>query len=138
MMAPVLVTDTMLKMRANDLELRAERSRRARGPVVTVAALDDLTAEVGIRRARPADHDALVALARVDSRAPLAGTVLVAELDGALVAARSLEEGTAVADPFSSSAGPAALLAVRAEQIAAAGGVSERRRLALRLRRHPA
>src|SRR5690349_11127454 len=55
---------------------------------------------VVLRAAGPHDARALERLARLDSRRPLGGPVLVAEEDGVLRAALSLTDGTVVADPF--------------------------------------
>jgi hypothetical protein len=137
-MLPVQVMDIVLNVRSRELQARAERSRRAHkgaGDVVPEAA----SAPVRIRRAQPEDRDGLAVLAELDGhRRPLQGPVLVAELGGRLVAARSLEDGSAVADPFSASAGPAALLRLRAEQVMAPARVEAGRRLAPRLRRRAA
>ena len=46
------------------------------------------------------DDDELVRLAELDSARPLAGPALVAETDGAIVAALCLSTGRAIADPF--------------------------------------
>ena len=67
---------------------------------------------VVIRAARGSDGDALERLARLDSQRPPAGDVLVAEQDGALVAA--LAGDRVVADPFRPTADLIALLRVRA------------------------
>lgn len=65
----------------------------------------DAGAELTVRPARYEDHDALERLAALDSARPLAGgQVLVAEVDGRLIAAVSLHDGRAVADPFAPSA----------------------------------
>jgi hypothetical protein len=62
-----------------------------------------------VRRATAADAPALVDLAALDSARPLAGDVVVAEADGALVAAVS-RDGRAVADPFLRTADVVAML----------------------------
>jgi hypothetical protein len=77
-----------------------------------------------IRAARGSDGPALARLAALDSATVPAGELLVAELDGALVAARSLSTGDVIADPFSRSADVVALLDVHA----AATSVRPRRR----------
>jgi len=87
---------------------------------------------VVIRPARDADLAALVDLAALDSSAPLAGSVLVAEVDGEIHAARSLDDDRAIADPFRASGSAAGLLAMRARQLRAADGGAAR---ASRLRR---
>ena len=53
-----------------------------------------------LRYAGPADGDALLRLAELDSRRAPRGVVLVAEVRDELVAAVSLDDGHAVADPF--------------------------------------
>ncbi len=68
-----------------------------------------------IRTATGADAEALRRLAELDSSRALAGRVLVAETDGALRAATSLDDGRVVADPFVLSAGITALLQTRSK-----------------------
>ena len=68
-----------------------------------------------IRMATGADAEALRRLAELDSSRALAGRVLVAEADGALRAATSLDDGRVVADPFVPSTGIVALLQTRSE-----------------------
>ena len=63
-----------------------------------------------IRPARPQDDSALTRLAALDSAAPLRGDVLLAESRGAPVAALSLADGRAVADPFAAAAPAVAAL----------------------------
>jgi hypothetical protein len=53
-----------------------------------------------LRTARADDHADLIRLAALDGARPLAGPALVAEENGALVAALCLSTGRAVADPF--------------------------------------
>src|SRR3954447_19794223 len=62
------------------------------------------------RTARPQDAHNLVRLAALDSAAPLTGDVLLAEARGRPVAALSLADGRAVADPFERSAPAVAAL----------------------------
>jgi hypothetical protein len=69
--------------------------QRLRGPVQPLPA-----AHPTIRYAGPGDAAALKDLADLDSSRPPRGAVLVAEVDGALWAAVSLDDGHAVADPF--------------------------------------
>jgi hypothetical protein len=72
-----------------------------------------------IRRAEPRDRRGLTRLAGRDSRPGPKGEVLVAEVDGELVAARSLTDGLAIADPFRPTAAVASLLAELAESLLA-------------------
>ena len=53
-----------------------------------------------LRMARADDHADLFRLAALDSALPLAGPALIAEENGAIVAALCLSTGRAVADPF--------------------------------------
>jgi hypothetical protein len=83
-----------------------------------------LAPSVLIRAARGSDGAAIARLAALDSAAVPAGELLVAEVDGTLVAVRSLVTGGVVADPFRPTADIVALLALRA---AAVGAGSDRR-----------
>lgn len=60
-----------------------------------------ITTPITIRLATPDDESGLIRLAALDSaEAVPAGRVLLAEVDGELHAALSLEDGSAIADPF--------------------------------------
>jgi hypothetical protein len=62
---------------------------------------DSLTTPVTIRLATPDDQLALYRLAALDSApSPPAGRVLLAEMDGELAAALSLDDESVIADPF--------------------------------------
>ena len=76
-------------------------------------------AAVTIREAYPDDDAALRRLAALDSRSPLTGRVILAEQDGELRAALSLDDGTAIADPFRFTASLVALLRLHAGGLAA-------------------
>jgi hypothetical protein len=67
-----------------------------------------------IRRAVPDDLETLRYLAALDSARALLGDVLVAEADGAIHAAYSVEERRAIADPFYPTAELVELLEMRA------------------------
>jgi hypothetical protein len=69
---------------------------------------------VVIRLATPADVADLHRLAALDSARALAGTVLVAEADGQIRAAYSMDQRRAIADPFTPTAGLVTLLETRA------------------------
>jgi hypothetical protein len=84
-------------------------------------------ASLSLRAAGPADRDALAPLAALDSAAALHGPVLVADAGGGPVAAVSLADGRAVADPFTHSAEALALLRLRARQQASVAPVGRRR-----------
>ena len=70
-----------------------------------------------IRVATPFDDAELQRLAALDSARPLGGTVLVAQSDGRIDAALSLDEGRAIADPFRPSAGLVEVLRARAARL---------------------
>jgi hypothetical protein len=82
---------------------------------------------VTIRYARPDDALALLDLADLDSSHAPAGIVIVAEVGGQLWAARSLDDGHAIADPFRPSGELSFLLAERARQVQAAAAPREGR-----------
>ena len=83
--------------------------------------------DVTIRYARPDDALALLDLADLDSSHAPDGVVLVAEVDGRIWAAHSLDDGHAVADPFRPTGELAFLLAQRARQVATAARPPRRR-----------
>ena len=72
------------------------------------------TDTVVIRRAVTDDLDALRYLAALDSARALLGDVLVAERDGIVLAAYSVDEQRAIADPFVATADLVTLLETRA------------------------
>ena len=87
--------------------------------------------ELKLREATADDDAQLFQLARLDSRGrPPAGRLIVAEDDGRLVAALSLDDGDTIADPFRPTAAVVALLRLRANQVRGPRRLG-RRRLAL-------
>jgi hypothetical protein len=81
----------------------------------------DAADAVTIRMAAPADAAALSRLAELDSAPQLEPVpALVAEVRGELHAALAIDSGRAIADPFEPTAELVAMLAQRAEQLAAA------------------
>jgi hypothetical protein len=67
-----------------------------------------------IREATPDDTHALRRLAQLDSQRPLAGQVLIGELQGRPAAAISLVDGRVIADPFRPTGQLTPLLRIRA------------------------
>ena len=67
-----------------------------------------------IRRATDADIGALADLAILDSREPLSGPALIAEVDGVARAALDLDDGSVAADPFAHTAELVELLRLHA------------------------
>ena len=76
--------------------------------------------DVVLRRSTAQDATALTRLAQLDGAPRPAGAVLVAELDGEIVAAVPFEGGRAIADPFSPTAELVELLQTRARLLAKA------------------
>jgi hypothetical protein len=72
-----------------------------------------------IRVATRFDDAELHRLAALDSARPLGGTVIVAQSDGRIDAALSIDEGRAVADPFRPTAHLLASMRVRARGLQA-------------------
>ena len=112
----------------------------------TAAALDDdhrraaaehrrvssLRGAIALRRATADDDRAVARLAQLDDTTAPQGELLLAELDGRLVAALPIDGGRAVADPFVSTQEIVSLMELRASAIT---GTSVRRLRARRLRR---
>ena len=73
-----------------------------------------------IRLARCDDADAIGRLARLTDRRVPATTLLVAEVDGEVVAAAPVGGGVALTDPFAVTYDVTELLALRATQLRAA------------------
>jgi hypothetical protein len=96
--------------------------RRARTTEAGVAV--EAEAVVTLRFACFDDAPDLLRLAQLDSASPLRDPILVGEVSGRMVAALSLTDGRAIADPFVLSAGVVELLRARARQLEGA----ERRR----------
>jgi hypothetical protein len=76
--------------------------------------------EISIRLATARDAQALARLADLDSAPPLDGAAVLAERDGEVIAAVALDDRRSAADPFAPTHDVLELLAMRAEQIAAA------------------
>ena len=129
--------------RSAELRRQAESRRRVRfGRKARAArrreADSSVISDVTVRRLNhgPSDRAALDYLADLDSREPLEGEVLGAELDGALVAAISLSTGDVIADPFTRTDQIRSLLELRARQLRGRGA-SLRRLRGARLQRAP-
>ena len=99
-------------------------------PATTITAAPSVL----IRAARGSDGTELERIAQLDSTHVPAGSLLVAEADGRLVAAIASSTGEAIADPFLPTADVVALLQLRAGGASASRG---RRTLADRLGLRP-
>jgi len=105
-------------------QMAAERVRELRraGAVARLKAATPARVahepDVLIREGRHSDHLAIQALAVLDAAEEPLGRVLVAEVEGSIVAALPLGGGSAFSDPFRHTADLVALLEARAKQIA--------------------
>src|SRR5436305_10938253 len=70
-----------------------------------------------IRLAGRNDANALRSLATLDSRLPLTGPAMLAEVDGTVRAALDLSDGSVAADPFVRTAEVVELLRLRARRL---------------------
>lgn len=86
----------------------------AHTPSMSAAAFPATTDTIVVRRAVRADSTDLERLSVLDSARPLTGAILIAESDGVLRAALSLDDGRLVADPFTATAPHTALLRTHA------------------------
>lgn len=90
----------------------------AMSPMSPLSPTTPLTPPMTIRSAYADDAVAILRLAALDSApAPREGALLVAEIEGELVAALCLLDGAAIADPFLPTAGIVRLLRARAAQL---------------------
>jgi hypothetical protein len=78
---------------------------------------------ITIRRATTEDRHAIQHVADRDTRRAPASDVLIAEVDGEVVAAKPLDGGEPVADPFRASAEVVRMLEIRAEHMRGADKV---------------
>ena len=108
--------------------IAADRERALRGKART-AWQSRRHGALKIRAATDADMPALVRLARLDSSRPPRGTLILAEDDGKILAAMSVEDGASIADPFHATASIVAMLRLRAEQLRPTAAPSPRRPL---------
>jgi len=79
------------------------------------------TGAIVIRRATDADIRALADLAILDSREPLSGPALIAEVDGVTRAALDTADGSVAADPFAPTVELVELLRLHARTTRTAG-----------------
>ena len=86
----------------------------------TVASAVGGRGTISIRRARPADGRAIARLEALADRRLPTGPILLAEVDGELVAAAPEDGGLAVSDPFRVTLDVAELLRLRWSQLRAA------------------
>ncbi len=80
--------------------------------------METTASHISIRLATQDDDKTLLRLAALDSAAAPNGSVLVADVDGEIVAAHSLKKHRSIADPFRATADVRELLELRARQAA--------------------
>ena len=80
--------------------------------------METTASHINIRLANEADNSSLLRLAALDSSPAPSGDVLVADLDGEIIAARSIGRSRSIADPFRPTADIRELLDLRASQAA--------------------
>src|SRR6266511_172712 len=98
-MRPALTAE-MARVVVEERVEAAERYRRQKEARVAARERPDVYDSVTVRFAGEEDQASLHRLARRDGGRVPSGTLLVADVDGALLAARSLANGDTIADPF--------------------------------------
>jgi hypothetical protein len=94
---------TLSRSRVEDLHARRPISKRR-----------SQTGAITIRHAAADDMKSLERLAALDSRRVPSGELFVAEVDGRLLAATSIDTGAVIADPFEHTAALVELLQIQA------------------------
>ena len=127
-MRPALTAE-MARVVIDDRLQDAERFRRSKDARLAAAGQPDVYDAVTVRLAGADDDGALRRLVELDSGTAPRGPLLVAEVDGDVLAARSLVDGRSVANPFVHTAHLTELLALRSAHLRANGdGPHQRRR----------
>jgi hypothetical protein len=112
-------TQVTLHDRQRELDRRARTAYLHRG---LPDPIDKPVDPVVLRLCSVCDDEALDRLAALEGRPTPLGRHVLAEIDGVVVAARSLISGDVLADPFRPTAHLLPLLALRASQVAPASG----------------
>jgi len=131
-MRPTLTAE-VADMMTQDRIAAAERYRRRREAERLASGPDGYDAVV-VRLADECDHTALRRLVVCAGAMDLRGPILVAEAEGRMLAARSLADGHAVADPVRRTGQLAELLALRALHMRASPAAPSPSRFRRRLR----
>jgi hypothetical protein len=127
MISPAL-TLAVAQAKADDLRRAADagRRRQPRAQPDRPGAGDE---SVTLRFASPADEKPLARLAALDSAEAPAQPVLLAEVDGQVLAALAVSDGTVIADPFHRTGDLVDLLRARATQLDGDSGMRRAGRL---------
>jgi len=118
----------------SDRRAAAAAARAARAATSSPSVADASGERVVLRRAQRQDANALDRLAALDGVRRPAGELMLAEVDGEILAAVPVEGGRAIADPFRPTADLVDLLRSRTRPLAGRAEVSGLRRLRPRLR----
>jgi hypothetical protein len=131
MMHPQFRID-LLHERQHQLELDIRRTNLLARPAVQAPVTDD---GVALRLCSVHDDAALERLAMLEGRSVPSGRLVLAEVNGTIVAALPLNGGAPLADPFRATAHLLPLLRLRASQLERATGTRARLAGALSLHR---
>src|ERR671914_1459444 len=96
---------------------KEHRTMRLKRQDTTAIVRQNMPGRIVVRDAYPDDELALRRLAALDDRPVPRGHVLIAEVDGELVAATSVSTARTIADPWRYTADVVTLLELRAGQI---------------------
>lgn len=130
------LTSEMARVVVDERVSAAERYRRRKEARLAAAEHPDLYPSVTVRFAGGEDRPSLERLAERDGDRIPSGELLVAEVAGTLLAARSVSNGETIADPFVHSHHLVELLALRAAHLRHEGPADRPpRRMIGRLRR---
>lgn len=127
MISPQL-TQLVAQARIDDLR-RGPGARRGLRAEARPAQSAVIEGSVTLRFGSMCDEKSLLRLAALDSAEPPQLPVLLAEVDGQLLAALSLSDGTAISDPFHPTADLVDLLRARAQHVDGGGGTRDCGRL---------
>jgi len=118
----------------SDRRAAAAAARAARAATSSPSVADASGERVVLRRAQRQDANALDRLAALDGVRRPAGELMLAEVDGEILAAVPVAGGRAIADPFRPTADLVDLLRARTRLLAGRAEVGGLRRLRPRLR----
>jgi hypothetical protein len=118
----------------SDRRAAAAAARAARAATSSPSVADASGERVVLRRAQRQDANALDRLAALDGVRRPAGELMLAEVEGEILAAVPVEGGRAIADPFRPTADLVDLLRARTRLLAGRADIRGLRRLRPRLR----
>jgi hypothetical protein len=108
---------TAIVAREHIADLHRFAAERRRGSEIGAPRRSTLSQTIALRLAQPDERPAVQRLAALDDAPELGGAVLLALVDGEAVAALSLGDGRAVADPFRFTEEAVGLLRLRQEHL---------------------